>query len=56
MTFRIVKTKQGKTRLYQIVDGMVAELVPTAKDKKREPGYYDADFKLTQAETPPWLK
>jgi len=54
ITYRIVKVSKDSTRLYQIVDGSVCELVPRDEDKKREPGYYDADFNLIKREYPPW--
>jgi len=54
ITYRIVKDEKGGTRLYQIVDGSVCELVPSEEDKKLGPGIYDVDFKLILKETPPW--
>jgi hypothetical protein len=54
VTYRIVKDQKRNTYLYQIVDGSVGELEPNAEDRKREPGIYDANFKLIKREIPPW--
>jgi hypothetical protein len=56
ITYRIIKDQQGHTRMWQIVNGSAAELEPNAADRKREPGTYDADFKLIKREPPPWKK
>ena len=42
--FRILKDREGYTRVWQIVDGCVAELTPLPEDEKRGPGIYDAGF------------
>jgi hypothetical protein len=52
--YRILKDRQGVTHMWQIVGGAVAELTPLPEDEKREPGTYDAKFKLIKAEPPPW--
>jgi hypothetical protein len=56
ITYRIIKDQSGRTRMWQIVDGSVAELEPNAEDRKREPGTYNVDFKLIKREPPPWKK
>ena len=54
VSFRILKDKQGYSRVWQIVDGCVAELTPLPEDEKREPGIYDADYNLLKSDSPPW--
>jgi len=52
--YRIYDDGEGERRVDHISDdGMVTPLEAKAKDKKLEPGYYDAKFKLVEAFPPP---